>query len=44
MKLIIKNKNKEYIIEIGDDKNTIEILKKEIKKKLGIELNIIKLK
>lgn len=43
MKLIIKNKNKEYIIEIGDDKNTIEILKKEIEKKLGIELNKIKL-
>ena len=43
MKLIIKNKNKEYIIEIGDDKYTIEILKKEIKKKLGIELNKIKL-
>ena len=43
MKLIIKTKNKEYIIEIGDDKNTIEILKKEIEKKLGIELNIIKL-
>ena len=43
MKLIIKTKNKEYIIEIGDDKNTIEILKKEIEKKLGIELNKIKL-
>ena len=43
MKLIIQIKNKEYVIEIGDDKNTIEILKKEIEKKLGIELNIIKL-
>ena len=43
MKIIIKDKKKEYIIEIDSLKNIIKDLKLEIQKKFGLELNKIKL-
>ena len=43
MKIIIKDKKKEYNIEVDSSKNIIKDIKLEIQKKFGLELNKIKL-
>ena len=43
MKIKVKEKNKEHVIDMQSEENTIEDLKKEIHKKLNINIASIKL-